>query len=106
VTGRFEQSFLPLATALWKRTYRFSKNDQLAFNVACEEVADAPLDDRELLAMTGLLAAKWADCGHYKRQVVGTGRHGRQIIWIEPYWRGPENAPILARPWRIGTEAP
>ncbi len=40
--------------------------------------------------------------GHYKRQVVGMTRTGRKVIWIEPYWRGPEDAPILARPYRIG----
>lgn len=40
--------------------------------------------------------------GHYKRQVVGIGRGGRRVIWIEPYWRGPEEAPILTRPRRVG----
>lgn len=40
--------------------------------------------------------------GHHKRQVVGIGRTGRRIIWIEPYWRGPEDAPILARPHMVG----
>jgi hypothetical protein len=40
--------------------------------------------------------------GHHKRQVVGVGRSGRRVIWIEPYWRGPEDAPILARPYRVG----
>lgn len=40
--------------------------------------------------------------GHHKRQVVGVGRNGRRVIWVEPYWRGPEDAPILARPLRIG----
>lgn len=40
--------------------------------------------------------------GHYKRQVVGIGRGGRKIIWVEPYWRGPEDAPILARPYQVG----
>jgi hypothetical protein len=36
--------------------------------------------------------------GHYKRQVLGVGRKQRKVIWIEPYWRGPEDAPILTRP--------
>lgn len=40
--------------------------------------------------------------GHYKRQVVGVSRSGRRVIWVEPYWRGPEDAPILARPYQIG----
>lgn len=36
--------------------------------------------------------------GHHKRQVIGVGRTGRKVVWIEPYWRGPEDAPILTRP--------
>lgn len=41
--------------------------------------------------------------GHIKRQVVGLGRSGRKVIWIEPYWRGPEDAPILTRPYKVGS---
>lgn len=40
--------------------------------------------------------------GHYKRQVIGIGRAGRKVIWVEPYWRGPEEAPILTRPYHVG----
>ena len=36
--------------------------------------------------------------GHHKRQVIGTRGSGRKVIWVEPYWRGPEDAPILTRP--------
>lgn len=44
--------------------------------------------------------------GHYKRQVIGVSRTGRKVIWIEPYWRGPEDAPILARPLKVGPPDP
>lgn len=40
--------------------------------------------------------------GHYKRQVMGVARAGRRVIWIEPYWRGPEDAPILTKPKKLG----
>lgn len=43
--------------------------------------------------------------GHVKRQVVGVGRSARKVIWIEPYWRGPEEAPILARPHLVGSRS-
>jgi hypothetical protein len=43
--------------------------------------------------------------GHIKRQVVGIGRAGRKVVWIEPYWRGPEGAPILARPYSVGPKS-
>lgn len=36
--------------------------------------------------------------GHHKRQVIGVGRTGRKVIWIEPYWKGAEDAPILTKP--------
>lgn len=40
--------------------------------------------------------------GHWKRQVIGVGRTGRKVIWVEPYWRGDEDAPILVHPYRLG----
>lgn len=40
--------------------------------------------------------------GHHKRQVCGVGRTGRKVIWIEPFWRGPEDAPIFTRPKKVG----
>ncbi len=39
--------------------------------------------------------------GHYKQQAFGVGRSGRKVIWVAPYWRGPEDAPILARPYKV-----
>ena len=39
--------------------------------------------------------------GHYKRQVVGVLGSGRKVIWVQPYWRGPEDAPILVRPVQL-----
>lgn len=35
--------------------------------------------------------------GHWKWQVCGAGRAERKWIHVEPYWRGPEDAPILVR---------
>ena len=31
--------------------------------------------------------------GHWKRQAFGPKKSERKIIWIEPYWRGPDDAP-------------
>lgn len=36
--------------------------------------------------------------GHQKRQVIGVGRTGRKVIWIQPYWKGDPEAPILTKP--------
>lgn len=35
--------------------------------------------------------------GHYKNQPCGPGMTGRKWIHVEPYWRGPEDAPIVVR---------
>jgi hypothetical protein len=35
--------------------------------------------------------------GHWKHQPCGTGGTDRKFIHIEPYWRGPEDAPIAVR---------
>lgn len=39
--------------------------------------------------------------GHWKRQAHGPKRSLRKWAWIEPYWRGPEDAPILTRPHKL-----
>lgn len=40
--------------------------------------------------------------GHWKRQPCGENRLGRKMIHVEPYWRGPEDAPIVVRERRMG----
>jgi hypothetical protein len=35
--------------------------------------------------------------GHYKMQPHGPQNSLRKLIWREPYWRGPEDAPIPIR---------
>jgi hypothetical protein len=42
--------------------------------------------------------------GHWKRQPYGEARALRKTIWIVPYWRGPEDAPIIQRPHVLGKE--
>ncbi len=36
--------------------------------------------------------------GHWRRQAIGPGRKERKWIRIEPYWKGPEDAPIRTSP--------
>lgn len=44
--------------------------------------------------------------GHWKMQPYGPGRAERKRIFIEPYWRGPEDALIALRPHVLkGSEA-
>jgi len=35
--------------------------------------------------------------GHWKRQPFGPGQAERKWIHLEPYWRGPEEAPVVVR---------
>ena len=35
--------------------------------------------------------------GHWRRQAHGPGHSQRKIIWIQPFWKGPEDALIVAR---------
>jgi len=41
--------------------------------------------------------------GFFRRQVIGVGRSGRKVIWVEPFWRGAEGAPILTKPKKVST---
>ena len=39
--------------------------------------------------------------GHHKMQPCGPGRAERKWILVEPYWRGPEDAPIAVRAHKL-----
>jgi len=39
--------------------------------------------------------------GHWRNQVCGVGRLEHHVVWIEPYWKGPEEAPLTARVARV-----
>lgn len=49
----------------------------------------------------GQLALQHMVLGHYKWQAYGPGKSLRKFIHIEPYWRGPEDAPIAVRPHQM-----
>jgi hypothetical protein len=49
-----------------------------------------------------LLSVQTLVRGHWKRQRCGPGGAERRYMHIEPYWRGPEDAPIAVRPHVIG----
>ena len=35
--------------------------------------------------------------GHWRNQPCGEGKQDTKRIWIEPFWRGPEGAPITRK---------
>lgn len=52
----------------------------------------------------GKLSLQHCVMGHYKWQHYGFDRALRKIIHVEPYWRGPEDAPIAVRSHLIERE--
>ena len=38
--------------------------------------------------------------GHYRNQVHGPGHRDRKLIWIEPFWKGPENGAKIMHTYR------
>jgi hypothetical protein len=57
-----------------------------------EHVRSFARGERDKLSVQSLIS------GHYKMQPYGPQRSLRKLIWLEPYWRGPEDAPIPIRP--------
>ena len=54
---------------------------------------------REWIAGSGRkLDKQFVVAGHWKQQPCGPSRSERKFIHIEPYWRGPKDAPIAVRP--------
>ena len=47
---------------------------------------------------------QWLVAGHYKRQHHGPKNALVKVIWREPYWCGPEDAPIAVRPHVLGRD--
>lgn len=93
----------PTATSSAKRLRGMPPNHRVAF-LGAPVRCDFTREVREHVDGTrrrGAPAFQYVVRGHYKRQVTGPGRVGRKIIWIQPYWRGPEEAVILARPHKV-----
>jgi hypothetical protein len=44
---------------------------------------------------------QWIVRGHWRNQPHGPGRTERKRMWIQPYWKGPEDAPRLLRQHRV-----
>lgn len=40
---------------------------------------------------------QWLVRGHWRNQAHGPGRSERKVIWIEPFFKGSENAPIAVK---------
>lgn len=39
--------------------------------------------------------------GHWRRQAHGAGRALRKTIWVQPFWKGPEESRVLLRQHRV-----
>lgn len=48
--------------------------------------------------ISGTVTVQSMVSGHWKHQAYGPQRSLRKNIWVSPYWRGPEDAPILVKP--------
>ncbi len=44
-----------------------------------------------------LAKVQWLVRGHWRNQACGEARSVRRRIWIQPFWKGPLDAPILVR---------
>lgn len=42
--------------------------------------------------------------GHWRNQACGKGRLERKIIHIQPFWKGPEDGPVVVREHRVKTD--
>lgn len=88
--NRWRFSKLPLTTE-----YVLAPDIPVKFD--CSEAIGAYLrGDRKALPRFQYLVR-----GHWRNQAHGTGRIDRKRIWIQPYWKGPEDMPRLFREHRF-----
>lgn len=64
-----------------------------ATNVDCRETVQEYIRNGSS-KMRGALSVQTMVAGHWKAQRFGVGGSQRKVIHVEPYWRGPEDAPI------------
>lgn len=71
----------------------------LTYTLVRDVVVDCRDAVREHLSgrRSGKLSVQVLVRGHWKRQAFGRSRQERRVIHVEPYWRGPEDAPIALR---------
>jgi hypothetical protein len=61
-------------------------------------------EGRKVTGGHGGLTVQFLVRGHWRNQAVGVRHSDRKRIWIEPFWKGPEEARVLLRTHRIKTE--
>jgi hypothetical protein len=77
------------------RTYILGKDVKLQHDLR-HEVRRYMAGERKSLSVQVLVS------GHYKMQPHGPHNSLRKLIWREPFWRGPEDAPIPIRSHTLG----
>lgn len=90
---RMDRSLAPFAVRASKkpesRVFTVGKPVKVDFRLAVKSYIEGK---RGPLTVQSLVA------GHHKWQPHGAGSTQRKWIMIDPYWRGPEDSPILVRP--------
>lgn len=84
--------------AAQRKAQRFGPPSQFVFTLTRDTKVDCQDWVRRYLGGQGI--SPTVQClvrGHHKRQACGPGHAERRWIRIEPYWRGPEDAPIAVR---------
>jgi hypothetical protein len=76
------------------RVFRVGKPITLDCRPALEEYLSG--------AKRGPLTVQFLVRGHWRWQACGTRMTERRMTWIEPYWKGPEDAGIAVRPHTVG----
>lgn len=87
------------------RTVNHDHGETSLFYEIGEDVKlERPLRDAaRAFCMTGKAHEKWKldkrfiVRGHWKKQACGPDLADRRLIFVEPYWKGPADAPVLAR---------
>jgi hypothetical protein len=62
--------------------------------------------ERELPPEANSPSVRFLVRGHWRNQAHGKGRSLRRFQWIQPFWKGPEMAEIVSKPYRVDGLAP
>lgn len=79
------------------RTFKLGKPIKLDCRPAIQQYLEDPSGTRQGSSPT----VRWLVRGHKRYQACGPQWSERKLIWIMPYWKGPEGAEILSRPHEV-----
>ena len=90
-----------LATSTERLRAGKPRKEESLFALTRLNVSDSTGRPQNTISTSWSLTSKQDVSGHFKLQSHGPGGQLRKLIWVDAYGRGPDNAPVKSKAYRI-----